>query len=86
MKCNGRECLRRALRTFVQSALGYIAVDLVSVVQNNTGDALASALRGLLVSAAAAGIAAIMNLPSRTSEKSPADNVPDTDVKGEDGE
>ena len=70
MKCTGKECLKRAARTFVQSALGYAAVNLVTVVQTNAtgGEALSTALRGLIVSAIAAGLAAIMNLPKRDAD------------------
>lgn len=48
--------IRRALRTFLQTAIGYISVNLATV------DITAkSAITGLAVSAIAAGLAAVMN-------------------------
>lgn len=48
--------IKRALRTFLQTAIGYISVNLATV------DITAkSAITGLAVSAIAAGLAAVMN-------------------------
>ncbi len=49
--------VKRALRTFLQTAVGYIAVNIAA-----TDLSVKSAVLGLAVSAAAAGMAAVMNL------------------------
>lgn len=49
--------IKRALRTFAQTALGYIAVNIAA-----TDISVRSAVTGLAVSAVAAGLAAVMNL------------------------
>lgn len=63
-----KESLRRAFRTFLQTAIAYIAVN-ISVVDFTAGsDVVKSALTGLIVSAVAAGIAALMNMEPRELE------------------
>lgn len=57
-----KETWRRALRTFLQAAASYIAVNICVVDFNAGSDVLKSALIGLGASALAAGIAAVMNL------------------------
>ena len=52
-----KEWLRRAVRTFIQTAAGYISVNIVT-----TDLTVKSAVLGLAVSAISAGIAAMMNL------------------------
>lgn len=52
--------IKRALRTFVQAAVGYAVVALPAIDWQDTG-ALRGALIGLGVSAIAAGISAAMN-------------------------
>ena len=49
--------VKRALRTFLQTAVGYIAVNIAATDLN-----VKSAVIGLAVSAVSAGIAAVMNL------------------------
>ncbi len=49
--------VKRALRTFLQTAVGYIAVNIATTDLN-----VKSAVIGLAVSAVAAGVAAVMNL------------------------
>ena len=49
--------VKRALRTFLQTAVGYIAVNIAA-----TDLSVKSAVLGLAVSAVAAGVAAVMNL------------------------
>ena len=49
--------VKRALRTFLQTAVGYIAVNIAATDLN-----VKSAVIGLAVSAVAAGMAAVMNL------------------------
>lgn len=53
--------IKRALRTFFQTAIGYIAMNL-TIVDWSDVSASKNVLFGLGVSAIAAGIAAIMNL------------------------
>ena len=55
-----KEWLRRALRTFVQAAVGYAVVVVPNIDFNDTS-ALKTTLVGAGVSAVAAGIAAVMN-------------------------
>ncbi len=49
--------VKRALRTFIQTAVGYIAVNIAT-----TDLSVKSAVLGLAVSAVAAGVAAVMNV------------------------
>lgn len=53
--------IKRALRTFMQAAVGYIAVALPTIEWSDTSAAKA-ALVGLGVSAVSAGLAAVMNI------------------------
>lgn len=57
-----KETLRRALRTFLQVAVSYLAANLCVVDFTAESDVVSSAIFGLVVSALAAGIAAVMNL------------------------
>jgi hypothetical protein len=57
-----KNTLTRALRTFLQTALGYVAVNIAVLDFSQTGTVLKAALTGLAVSAAAAGLAAVMNM------------------------
>ena len=68
-----KETLKRMLRTFVQTAVGYILVNIALVDLSSGKEALKSALIGLGVSAAAAGLAAVMNL-TKTEESEVIDN------------
>lgn len=52
---------KRALRTFVQTAVGYIAVNIAAVDFSDTSIAK-TAVIGICVSAVSAGLAAVMNL------------------------
>ena len=49
--------VKRALRSFLQTAVGYIAVNIAA-----TDFTVKSAVIGLAVSAVSAGVAAVMNL------------------------
>ena len=49
--------VKRALRTFLQTAVGYIAVNIAA-----TDLTVKSAVLGLAVSAISAGVAAVMNI------------------------
>ena len=57
-----KNCVRRALRTFLQTAIGYLAVNVAVVDLSADKAALKSCLVGLGVSAVSAGISAVMNL------------------------
>jgi len=57
-----KETLYRALRTFIQAALAYFAVNLAVVDFSAEKAALKTVLVGLAVSSLSAGIAAVMNL------------------------
>ena len=57
-----KNCVKRALRTFVQTAIGYLAVNVAVVAFSADKAALKSCLIGLGVSAVSAGISAVMNL------------------------
>ncbi len=52
-----KNCVKRAFRTFLQTAVGYIAVNISA-----TDLTVKSAVLGLCVSAVSAGLAAVMNL------------------------
>lgn len=52
--------IKRAIRTFIQAAVGYIAVALPAI--DFDGDGLKAALVGLGISAVSAGLAAAMNI------------------------
>lgn len=54
--------LRRALRTALQSAIGYIAVAVPNVNWNADKAILKTTLIGIGISAVSAGLAAAMNL------------------------
>lgn len=60
-----KETLYRALRTFLQAALAYLAVNLVAIDPAGDKNALRTTLIGLAVSATAAGLAAAMNLEKK---------------------
>lgn len=57
-----KETFKRTLRTFGQAAAGYVVANLVLIDFTSDKQVVKSALTGLLVSALAAGIAAVMNL------------------------
>ena len=54
--------VKRTVRTFVQTAVGYIAVNLAAIDFTAEKSVIRTALLGLAVSAASAGLAAVMNL------------------------
>ena len=58
-----KETLYRALRTFLQTAIGFIAANVGHIAFGGDPELLKRALIGLLVSAFSAGVAALMNLP-----------------------
>ena len=72
-----KETWRRALRTLLQVSISYIAANLFTVDFTAEGEVIKSALVGLLVSALAAGIAAVMNMekPNPTEPVEPTEEV-----------
>lgn len=56
-----KEWMRRAIRTFFQTAVGYLLV-AVPALDFSEGEKLKPALIGIGVSAVAAGLAAVMNI------------------------
>lgn len=63
-----KESLYRAMRTFIQAMLGYVAVNVVLVDFSSSREVLKTALMGLLVSAVSAGLSAVMNLEKGNKE------------------
>ncbi len=57
MKIFKKPCVKRAVRTFIQTAVGYVAVNIAA-----TDLTIKSAALGLAVSAVAVGLTAVMNL------------------------
>jgi len=53
--------IKRAIRTFIQSAAGYLVVALPAIDWHEESTVLRGTLIGLGVSAVSAGIAAVMN-------------------------
>jgi len=63
--CFTKECLRKTLRTFLQTAIGYILTNVslyFTGIDFNDENLLKNALIGLVVSAFSAGASAVMNL------------------------
>ena len=61
-----KETLRKAARTFLQSAIGCIVANIAFVDFAGSKEVIRSALIGLAVSAISAGVAAVMNLEEVT--------------------
>ncbi|MBR3150107.1 MAG: hypothetical protein IKF64_08050 [Eubacterium sp.] len=57
-----KNTLIRALRTFLQSALSYMLVNLAASDLTGDKDTVKTVILGLLISSVAAGLAAAMNL------------------------
>lgn len=53
---------KRAIRTFGQSAIGYIVVGIPSLNYYDDMSAMKTAIIGLAISAVATGISAVMNI------------------------
>lgn len=59
-----KEMLKRSARTFVQAMVGYLSVNIVYAVSSSTDiNVIKTSLLGVLISAIAAGLAALMNMP-----------------------
>ncbi len=70
--CLTKNCLNRALRTFLQTAIGYIITNLslyFGGIDLTNGDVLKHAFIGLAISAISAGSAAVMNLEKGEDKK-----------------
>lgn len=64
-ECFSKNCIKKALRTFLQTAIGYVVTNIsfsLSGVDFADGNVIKNALIGLAIAAVAAGSAAIMNL------------------------
>ena len=79
-----KETIRRTIRTFVQSAIGYIAANLVYVLpEGKDADYMKTAFMGITVCAVAAGLSAVMNLPKEEASQIQLITLPsgeDTDM------
>lgn len=63
--CISKECIIRTLRTFLQTAIGYVLANVslhLGGIDFTDDNILKNALAGLAVSAFSAGAAAVMNL------------------------
>lgn len=63
-----KETIRRAFRTFVQTAIGYIVTNIAILSDPETlqnTDILKTTIIGLIISAISAGLAGVMNLPKK---------------------
>ena len=63
-----KETIRRAFRTFVQTAIGYIVTNIAILSDPETlqnTDILKTTIIGLIISSISAGLAAVMNLPKK---------------------
>lgn len=67
MKSEMKEMLKRALRTFVQAALGYLCANLAVSVSGvcSGNESLRSVLITLFTAAVACGLSAVMNIPKK---------------------
>ena len=66
--CFTKNCLKRALRTFLQTALGYIVANLALFLAGTDfadKEMWKSAVCGLLVSSVSAGLSAVMSLEKK---------------------
>lgn len=65
-----REPVKRALRTFIQAAAGFVVVNAVSL-----DFSAKNAVKGFIISAIAAGIAAVMNIDYNNSDYTGGDTT-----------
>ena len=61
--------IKRAVRTFVQTAIGYISVNVVAVDWTADRSVIKTAIIGVGVSAVAAGLAAAINFVEDENKK-----------------
>ena len=67
MTCT-KTTLKRSGRTFIQSALAYITVNVMYINFTDDKVSVKSAVTGLLIAAVSAGISAVMNLEKKEGE------------------
>ena len=70
--CFTKSCLIRALRTFLQTAIGYVLTNITlyfSGVNFADNDVVKNALIGLAISALSAGASAVMNIEKGEVDK-----------------
>ena len=67
MTCT-KTTLKRAGRTFIQSALAYITVNVMYINFTDDKVSVKSAVTGLLIAAVSAGISAVMNPEKKEGE------------------
>lgn len=63
--CLTKPCLKRALRTFLQTAFGYVVTNaalMLGGLDLTDGNVVKNALIGLAIAAVSAGASAVMNL------------------------
>ncbi len=65
-----KACLKKALRTFIQAVIAYVAVNIALIDFSDGKAALTTALTGLATSAVAAGLSAVMNLEKKADDTS----------------
>lgn len=63
-----KETLKRAMRTFLQAAVAYFAVNLTVIDFSDNKETVKAVLIGLAVSSAAAGLSAVMNLEKKEND------------------
>ena len=81
--CFTKNCLKRALRTFLQTAVGYIVTNLAMYfgeLDFGNEDLLKKAVSGIVISAVAAGLSAVMNLEKK-AEISESVEASTTEIK-----
>ena len=61
--------IKRAVRTFIQTAIGYISVNVVAVDWTADRSVVKAAIIGVGVSAVAAGLAAVINFIEDENKK-----------------
>lgn len=82
-----KEWLRRALRTFLQAALGYASANIVAFVSGvdfSDVSTISMAVTGLVAATVAAGFAAVMNLEKKTVLVKLDNNADTTNIKDQD--
>lgn len=75
--CLSKDCLKKVLRTFLQTAIGYIITNLTLYfggVDFGDKSVLKNAAIGLAIAAFSAGSAAVMNLEKADTQNSDADS------------
>lgn len=81
-----KETARRMLRTFIQAAAGFLATTGISVFATNDYNVSKNIIIGLIGSAVAAGMAAVMNLEENNDDSSGDNSEPFDDLKIEESE